>query len=135
MKELLERALKALNTVHTGFSESKPLGIATIIDDLQSAIDNLDAEPVCYRIKFTPRSNPYESWIHESNLDYIKELRSSGRPCIIEELYTHPNVVVRLTDEDICGILKKSRNVEHASMLPFALAREVEKYIMGGVND
>ena len=133
MKQLLKRALNALNIVHTGFSESKPLGIATIIDDLQSAIDNWDAEPVCYRIKFTPRCNPYESWIHESNLDYIRDLRSSGWPCVIEELYNHPKPSKMLTDAEIRDIAATCPTTQYAEH-SIDFARAIEKRILGGAQ-
>ena len=135
MKQLLKRALKALNIVHRGFSESKPIELASIIDGLKATIDNWTDEPVCYRVKFICEGKPDKSWIHESSLGYIRDLRSSGRPCIIEELYTHSNVVVRLTDAEIDKVLMASINVEGYHMLPFAFVREIEKRILGGVND
>jgi hypothetical protein len=129
MKQLLESALKALTIVQFSLSESKPPGLAKIIDDLKSTTDNWDDEPVCYRFKFLYKEKPVKSWIHEADPVYLKGLIDSGRPCVIEELYIHPESSKPLTDEDICGIIERSRNVEHDNMLPFAFAREVEKHI------
>jgi len=132
MKQLLESALKALTIVQFSLSESKPPGLVKTIRDLKSTLADWNDEPVCYRFKFLLNGKPDKNWLHEPSLHYLKELKSSSKPCIIEELYTHPESSKPLTDEDICGIIERSRNVERNNMLPFAFAREVEKFIREG---